>query len=77
MDVARFAQKTSLDEVLQRERETRKLGDSHFWDGCQDFCLQERKMTEREVVPSEKRPFFFIFIRHFVIFSTRLPFDLI
>lgn len=30
VDVARFVQKTSLDEVLEkeRERETRKLGDS-------------------------------------------------
>ena len=55
----------------EREREREGERDSHFWDGCQDFCLQERKMTERSR-PFGKGTFLFHFYSTFpFLFFTR------
>lgn len=72
VDISRGRGTFRAKNILGRSFEEReRFGDSHFWDGCQDFCLQERKMTERSR-PFGKGTFLFHFYSTFpFLFFTR------
>lgn len=70
MDVARFAQKTSLDEVLKRERDSGIL----IFGTVARISVYKSEKWQKGVVPLEKGPFFFTFILPFLFFFSLVPF---